>query len=331
MRALPVAQSTDVAQARREAAEMARAAGMDEADRARVALVATELGTNLVKHAGHGELLFGPDPTTDEPCVEILALDQGPGMRDVDGCMVDGYSTAGTPGTGLGAVRRQATTLDIYSLQGKVTAVHVRIARARAGYVARERTPWAAVSRALAGEHVCGDAFAVREDADGFIALVADGLGHGPFAAEASGAATRIFGRSGERDADAIATALHHGLRPTRGAAVGVASVERPLRRVTYSGIGNIAGVLTGGGDTRRMVSNNGTAGHVAARIRGFQYPYARDALLVMHSDGLASTWSLDKFPGLAQRTPALVAGVLYREFGRARDDASILVARIGT
>jgi hypothetical protein len=45
-----------------------------------------------------------------------------------------------------------------------------------------------------------------------------------------------------------------------------------------------------------------------------------------MHSDGIASRWRIDAYPGLIAAHPALVAGVIYRDFGRTRDDATVLV-----
>src|SRR5690348_7468410 len=79
----------------------------------RVAIVATELATNLLRHAGGGELLLQTLGIEGTAVVEMLALDRGPGMADVERCMMDGYSTIGTPGTGLGAVRRLADEFDI--------------------------------------------------------------------------------------------------------------------------------------------------------------------------------------------------------------------------
>lgn len=331
MRAFPISEGSQIADARRDTAALARRIGFGEEDQGRVAIVVTELGTNLVKHAGAGELLVGTSETSRDACIEVLALDRGPGMRDVDACLVDGYSTAGSQGTGLGAIRRQATTFDAFSAVGGGTAVHARVCRAGVPYVAREDIAWGVAERPLHGEEVSGDAVAVRESATHFLVLVADGLGHGPFAAQASAEAVRLFRGAATTDADALVEILHQGLRPTRGAAIAIAAVERMNARVTCCGIGNIAATLAAPGSTRRMISNNGTAGHVAPRIRGFQYPVGADSLLVMHSDGVSGNWSLDKVPGLARHDPALVAAVLYRDFARGRDDAAVLVARIRT
>ena len=62
---------------------------------------------------------------------ELLAIDQGPGMRDVDACMRDGHSTAGTAGCGLGAVLRLSGTFDLFSAPGQGTVVLSRTERVR--------------------------------------------------------------------------------------------------------------------------------------------------------------------------------------------------------
>ena len=75
------------------------------------------------------------------------------------------------------------------------------------------------------------------------------------------------------------------------------------------------------------MVSYNGTVGHEVRKIREFTYLWPKGGLLVMHSDGLGTQWRLDRYPGLIARHPSLIAGVLYRDFNRGRDDVTVLVA----
>jgi len=48
----------------------------------------------------------------------------------------------------------------------------------------------------------------------------------------------------------------------------------------------------------------------------------------VMHSDGISSQWQLDSYAGLRGKHPTLVAGVLFRDFGRQRDDATVVVVK---
>ena len=227
MRGFLISEQSEILHMRREAEALAKGLGFSPEDCGRLAIIATELATNLLKHAGHGEILLGLSENTSVPCVELIALDQGPGMVDVDACLVDGYSTAGSQGTGLGAAKRQATSFDIYSGLNLGAAVHVRVCPSKTKFKPRDSFPWAVLWRALPGEDFCGDGFAVRNGTDGFLAMVADGLGHGAFAAQASGEAIRIFEKSNIADPDALLGDLHLGLRATRGAAISVAKIEQ--------------------------------------------------------------------------------------------------------
>jgi anti-sigma regulatory factor (Ser/Thr protein kinase) len=328
MRDIVIADHSHVADARRESNTIGKSLGYSEEDCGRAAIIVTELATNLSKHAGGGEILIGASPTSEGPCMDIVAIDKGPGMQ-VDACLADGFSTAGTRGTGLGASKRQATTFDAWSAPGFGTAVHARVCPGRTSYKAKQTIPWGAVIRPLAGEQACGDAIAVRESGDRFVALAADGLGHGTFAADAANLAVDAFRQARSFEAEDLAAGIHAALRATRGAAIGIMTVDLPGHISTFCGIGNIAASLNSLGQSKKLTTLNGTAGLVARRIQGFQYPYARDTLLIMHSDGISGSWALEKYPGLAQAAPMLIASVLYRDFGKARDDASILVARL--
>jgi hypothetical protein len=97
---------------------------------------------------------------------------------------------------------------------------------------------------------------------------------------------------------------------------------------VRFVGVGNIGAVLASGGESRRMASYNGTAGHVAPRIREFTYPFTGRPLVIMHSDGLSARWDINAHPGLAANHPSLVAGVLFRDHRRGRDDAAVVAMR---
>lgn len=330
MISVPVTEASQVAEARRRAVAIARRLGFDETAAGRVAIVVTELATNLVKYGAFGEILLASFEDETGTGVEAIALDKGEGFADVDEAMRDGHSTGGSPGTGLGAVRRQSQAFDIASWPGLGAAIlariHARPSRASPNPVPLPR--FGAVSVPMRGEQECGDAFSVRPRGGGWTAIVADGLGHGLKAAEASSEAVRLF-RTREGDAPGeILAAIHAGLRHTRGGAVSVARYDADRGILVFAGIGNVGGAIVAGGTIRRTVSLAGTAGHVARRIQEFEYAFAPDALLVMHSDGIATSWSLDRYPGLTGAHPSLLAAIVYRDFARGRDDAAVLVAR---
>jgi anti-sigma regulatory factor (Ser/Thr protein kinase) len=326
---------TQVGDARRRAALLADQLGFDEIQQAKAALIATEAANNLVIHAGGGELLLkGLDLGPTGSALEILALDSGPGMSDVGRCLADGYSSAGTPGTGLGAIRRIAHSFDIYSAPGKGTAVWARLnANARRPGVNCPGLEVGVTAIAAPGEPVCGDNWATVERDGVCFVLVVDGLGHGAPAALASAEAVRVFRGHRSREPADIVESAHLALRATRGAALAITRIDLVKGEVRYAGVGNISGMIldTTTGESVSMVSQNGTVGYTIRKIQSFDYMWTQNSLLLMHSDGLATHWSLSRYAGIMQRHPSLIAGVLYRDHKRNRDDVTVLVARPGT
>lgn len=311
-----------VGEARRAARRAARELGLGQVEVEESAIVAAEASRNVVLHGRGGVLVL--TASVDGAALEILALDRGSGIADVGRALQDGYSTGGTAGQGLGAIARMASVFDVYSAPDKGTALFARMGAAPAdGHFQAS-----AVCVPTASERECGDAWAIEHPSEHPVVLLADGLGHGRLAAEAAHAAVAAFRKSAALPAPRAMELVHAALRPTRGAAVAIAEALDGGEGLRYAGIGNISGALLGSPGVRRMVSMPGIAGHEARSIRGFDYEWTAGTLLVMHSDGLTSHWDLADYPGLAQRHPALVAGVLYRDFARGRDDAAVLVAR---
>ena len=322
---LPVADRSHVAIARQETRQAAERVGFDESDAHRAGLVATELASNLVKHASGGGQILVRSVNGSAAEVELIAIDRGPGMTDTARSLVDGYSTAGSAGTGLGAIRRLADEFDIYSQPNKGTVVLARLRRGRRPLPPNGGLHLAGVSVAMPGETVCGDAWAVAIDRGRVMAFVVDGLGHGVYAAEAATAAARAaLARPFGTTVEAL-TAMHEGIRHTRGAAGTVVQVDLQTQTVTVSGVGNVAAAIVSPTAIRRGVSLSGILGHQVRQFKQFQYPWEAGCALVLHSDGLISHWSLEGYPGLRQRHVALTAAILYRDFQRGRDDVTVL------
>lgn len=324
---LPITESSQVGDARRAATTLAARLGFDESQRSDIGIIVTELGTNLVRHARSGQLLIRPITAGSVTGIEVLSLDRGPGISSITEAIQDGFSTGSTPGNGLGAVRRLSATFEIYSRPESGTALLSRVWRERP--LQSTSMKIGVVCLPKPGEEACGDAWSVQEDgAARTVLLVADGLGHGVQAAEASRQAVRIFDENVRHNAARIVELLHGGLRSTRGAAVAVADVRRDQRQVHFCGVGNIsASIVAADAASRSMVSHNGTAGAEARRVQEFVYPWSGDALLVMHSDGLATQWQMGEYTGLRFKDPSIIAGILYRDHRRERDDATVLVA----
>lgn len=305
--------------ARRMAVRLAQTCTSDETCLGRIAIVAQEMAFNLVRHAGHGQLLC----TLDGHVLDVLAVDKGPGMSNIERCMSDNYSTGGTLGAGLGAIRRQSDMFDIYSRPGDGTVVLARFELGgRTG--GHPTLTCGAVSTAHPLENVCGDGWAVL----GNRLMVCDGLGHGPHAEAASLRAREIFTADAHRyPLHTLMDNLHHALMSTRGAAVSLAELDVERRQVSFCGIGNVAGRLVGT-ETRSLISNNGTVGYKVGRIQTFTYPWTPGALLIVNSDGLTNKLGLQNHPGSVTRHPALIAALLHRDYRRHNDDATVLVVK---
>jgi anti-sigma regulatory factor (Ser/Thr protein kinase) len=283
----------------------------------RVAIAATELANNLLRHAGGGELLLQTLGADGLATVEILAIDRGRGMSNVEDCMRDGYSTAGTMGTGLGAVRRLADEFDIYSVPGQGTVVMARFGK---GLAVRH----GAISLPMPGEVVCGDAWHVSSDGENTAVIVVDGLGHGILAGEAAREGVRAFLANPYAAPRDIMISASAAMSKTRGGAAACALIRGTS--LDYAGVGNISGALVSKGRSQGLVSHAGTLGMRARRSQQFVYQREPGMLLVMHSDGLSARWNLREQPDLLGRHPAIIAAVLYRDHGRNRDDATVVV-----
>ncbi|HZI58879.1 MAG TPA: SpoIIE family protein phosphatase [Verrucomicrobiae bacterium] len=324
---VPLSDSSSAAEARREGARIAALLGLNETKSGEAAIVITEAARNAVVYGGGGQLVLAGTRSSHETRMDIMALDKGPGIADLTRALQDGYSTGGTPGTGLGAIRRLADVFDVFS-NNKGTALFARIAQSEPSQESRSAVDFSGFTAPYPGESACGDNIAWEINGDRCIVLVVDGLGHGPQAAEAADEAVRIFKSYSSDPPAEIISRLHDALKKARGAAAAVAEIRPLAGTLIYAGVGNIAGSILSNTLSRSLVSHNGTLGHVMARVQEFKTEWPKDGILIMHSDGLQSRWDLSRYPGILARQPALIAGVLLRDFRRERDDASVLVMK---
>lgn len=311
-------------EARNEARALAHSLGFQEEGVERAAIVASEACTNLLKHAGGGSVFM--TPSRNGVTLELLALDKGPGMANLRECLRDGFSTAGTPGNGLGAIGRLSSFSDIYSQPGRGTVLYSVISNDSQINLPAPRMTVLRVPKP--GEAVCGDNWELKQGRGRVTFMVADGLGHGPNAAEAAHCAAEIVRKHADAAPKDLLESVHQGLRHTRGAAVSIVELDEDRRVVRFAGLGNVAGSLCHrDGLRQQMVSMNGTAGMEGRNIfREFSYPWPEGAVVVLHSDGLGTRWDLAEYPSLVSRGSGLIAGALFRDYWRGTDDALVAV-----
>jgi anti-sigma regulatory factor (Ser/Thr protein kinase) len=326
---LPVTEQSQVGHARREAAKVARTLNLGSDRIAELEIVVTEGATNLLRHANGGEILVRGLESMGVLGVEILVLDRGAGMANVASGMRDGYSTAGGLGGGLGAMKRLSSEFDLYSFPQKGTALRLVFwAGTRDPSRGQAALEAGAVCVAKSGEDVCGDAWLVEARDEGELAVVADGLGHGPDAATAANAALHAVALQPKLGPARLVQRAHLALRATRGAALAICNLDARGGALTLAGVGNVSASVTGNGRRTHLVSHNGIVGHEMRKVQEFAAPWPPQALLVMHSDGMSTHWDIGDYPGLTLHHAGLIAGVLYRDFSRGRDDVTVVTVR---
>ncbi len=301
--AIRITHSSAVAQVRRIVATHAAAFGWGAEEEGAANVIATELATNIAKHAREGIVVVNSGTDGSAGHLQMVAMDRGPGMADVARCLEDGYSTAGSPGTGFGAARRMSRRFDVVSTPGKGTLI-------AAAYAPTWKEAESAglqlgvICVAREGEEVCGDLWAVRREGSQLIAMVCDGLGHGVLAAQAATLARECFLTSVVLDLKPLMEAMHEALKPSRGAAVALASVDLRTGVLTFCGVGNVTAVVVTGHETRHLVSHNGIVGHRTTRIAEFGATCRPGSSLVMHTDGVSARWRPDEWGGCGSAIP---------------------------
>jgi anti-sigma regulatory factor (Ser/Thr protein kinase) len=323
---LTIEDSSQIGHARRTAQQLAEKNGFDASDAGRVALVATELASNILKHATHGELHLRLLPRTSGSGIEMLAVDRAKGF-DLQACLTDGFSTRGTQGIGLGAVSRQTEVFDAYT-DARGTVLLARL------YPRSDKAPDRRIGvsqHSLHHDPACGDVWHLAFDGPRISALVIDGLGHGEEAEKAARAGEKTFAHSPFDSPVVLLEDMHLSMTGTRGGAVAIAQFDSNADALRFVGIGNIGACLIAPDRSRGLASHPGIVGGQYRKAQPFDYAHVNGHLLIMYSDGLQSRWSLQDYPGLVHRHPAVIAAILHRDFCRGRDDVTVLVIALET
>ena len=320
-----------MAEARRAVADLGAAAGLSANDLGRAALIATELCTNLVKYAKRGMVVLSRFSEHGTRGVQLIAVDGGPGFANFGASARDGHTTGGSLGVGLGAVIRASDLFDVYTREGQGSGLLSRVSVGAAPVRVPSGALWTGSRSApKLGQVESGDAWGVSDSRRLRRVCVVDGLGHGPLAAIAGQAGVTAFHAALPGDtSQAILEKAHAVLKPTRGAVMAVLTIDTDAGVATFSGVGNIIGMLHADERQQHMISTEGIVGYSVRVFRSHEYPWTPQSTALMASDGLTSRWNLGRYPGLMSRHPALIAAVLYRDYARDTDDATVVVAKV--
>lgn len=338
-------EETHIGTARRLVRRCASEMGFDERGLAELDIVVQEIGSNAMKFArGTGHLFCSRAYDEIETAgLEIIYWDKGPGIEDTLIALEDGYSTTGSLGAGLGAVKRMADEFYIYSavesqtrkltMYGRTTHGTVIIFRKRPvslDEATGSRKPfWGAMTLPATGQDQNGDAYIIKRFGDRQLLAIIDGLGHGEGAMEAAIEAVASIEKNASQSVETIIRATHQALRSTRGAVAGLALIDCTTGVIEYAGIGNTDFRAFGGRESLRFISLNGTLGSRLDRVKVFKEQLPKVVTLVMSTDGISERWDAENYPGLLGLHPQMLCAVVMRDFSRSNDDATIICGRM--
>lgn len=298
-----------------------------------IALVTTELATNLLKHATEGVLEVEAVEREGRRGLRIGSSDLGPGIHDVERVFADGHSTAGSLGYGLGTVNRLMDELEITSapeLERGTRISCIRWIREEARATRSLALSFGVTARPRPGDELNGDTYLIKQWGESALIAVIDGLGHGQFALRASHTARDYVERHYDAPLERIFAGANRACRGTRGAVMAIARIDVATSTLTFGSVGNIEARLMSGPERRGLAVRRGVVGLNAPRPLVKQHPWGPDAMLVMHSDGLSTSWGREELPGLARLPAPDAARRLFAQHSKPNDDAVVVVVKGG-
>lgn len=316
---------------KKEIHQLAVAAGFSEKKVGELDIVVSEVVSNLVKHAGGGEVWVAVQQVDGIDVLEIISVDNGPGMTDVNRMMGDGVSTRNTLGHGLGSIKRLSDFLQVYSMKDWGTVMVIRFYKTpKPAFAKPGKAEIRSVVLPKPGEVECGDGTYQKNSSTHLKLFIGDGLGHGIEAAKAVEKAGEAFLQCTETDAVEIIRHINIAVKKTRGLVGTVAVFDWKLAKWQLCGVGNISSRFTGNGFTKNNMPYNGIIGLNVPRSLNAQFMnHENGQVLVMASDGLKSKLDTLKYPGIWRYDLSVVSAILIKDFGRFTDDSSVLACKI--
>ena len=315
---------------------IAQRMGFSEIKRENMALVASEMVSNQIKHAGGKgmiQLWQQPGPTLD-----ILALDFGPGIPNLHEAQQDGYSTANTLGKGLGSIQRLSDEVFVYTQGGSrgpvkrwsgtvvLARFHIGRKNGKPRGAGALRPEIGLFSRSLSDDRYNGDRIYLHRNEDLLRWLHLDGLGHGEIAQNTT---SHLAGHlcHGEEPGAAL-MAVDRELAGTRGAVAVIGEIDLARYSIQVLGVGDMHAHIYDGEQMHSMYFAPGVLGREHKAPSVFREDIGRGWLVITASDGIRRNWDTASFPGLFHHHPQLIAYVLGNIMGRISDDQSVCVVR---
>ncbi len=292
-------------------------------------LVVAEITTNLIKHAVGGEILCVVKGIGAAQYIELISIDHGPGIDDLNAMLVDGASTSNTLGYGLGSIKRLSDFFSIYTLKGWGTILLSRIYKTNDQKLFAS-FPLSTLIIPKPTETLSGDGCMYKDTERYFKLLLLDGLGHGIEANKVVEEAHANLVLCPYHDPEEIIRFLHPPLKKTRGGVGTVVVLDKADNTFKILGVGNISSKVISGKEDKNIMSYNGIIGHNIPGTMNSHILLAKDyRYLILCSDGVKSRWELTKYPMIFRYDPMIIASAIYKDFGRRTDDTSVVILNL--
>lgn len=293
-------------------------------------LVVAEMTSNLFKYSDDGEILVGVFLNGGSPYIELISIDNGPGIANPAKMMQDGVSTTNTLGHGLGSMKRLSDTFELYSQVGWGTVVLSRIYNDRENTKTKFDVTMRPIVVSKPGETKSGDGFVYKKTDKYLKMMLADGLGHGPEANKAINEAANAFRVFPDYSPIETLRFIHSSIKRTRGAVINITGYDLQTKTWSSAGIGNIAARIIGPVSLRNHMSYNGIVGHnIPNSLNDQAYPADQYNMVMLCSDGIKTRIDLLKYPQINKYDPTILAAAIYKDHARRTDDMSVVIAKI--
>ncbi|WP_270566383.1 ATP-binding SpoIIE family protein phosphatase [Clostridium beijerinckii] len=348
MEIFEISNEWDIGQVRRYIAEKGKEIGFSSIEIGEISIVVNELCSNLIKHHSvEGKLIFKRLEMNERVGIEITAEDNGPGILNVDEVIKDGISTKGTMGGGLGATKRLMDSFELYSRTNTNIGKYIGYEKFPQNHgigtiiitqkwlkssldIGKKEVNISVMSRPYLGCKVNGDVYYIKESNNKVIFALIDGLGHGIEANKAAIRAKELLEENNHKSLRELLYSIDNGMKNTRGAVIGVCIIDKDTRSFQYGSIGNVQLRYILNNKTQKFIATNGTLGvSLKTKVNVQESIYENGGIIVMNTDGISNKWEYDDYLGISANNPAALSNIIFRDFARDNDDATVLVAVI--
>ncbi len=326
---MEVGHPNDKIKARKKSRIIAKQIGFNKAeDIEEIAITASELVSNLIKYAKDGKIIITSIEEQGKKGIQIESIDNGPGIEDVELAIVDGFSTIGSLGFGLGTINRLMDNFNIISRKGIGT--HIIVKRWIKDVIKKVIFPldFSGVSRPYPGFQVNGDAFIIKRWKENVLISVIDGLGHGPMANRATTIALEYIKKNFDQPLNQIIRGLHIECRHSRGIVIALARFDLINKDVFFTGVGNVEARTFGNKMQETFITQRGLVGRTIPTIRVMKHHWEPGFIMVLFSDGINSRWRWIDYSHLLNEPARFIAYHMLENLAKDNDDATIIVIK---